>query len=411
MKQHIFVMIRYSVLTSSRRSWVIGRDNEFDEYKANLFSDERLSLHQDLFEKVTLPSLLQLDNQNSTILIYTSNELPEEYLNKLKLMISPYPNFKIVFAPKEKSLDISFNESLFKELTDLNDDVCYATVRLDDDDALADNYGTELIKYVLPSLNMHAVSFPLGYLAVYEGSKYVKFVYNKQPKIALGLAYIAFFAKNGPLPKLASVYALGNHNKVDDKVPLITNSLVPMYIRTLHEASDICSLGFDNKKNKVKDELKCNESIVYNDFKFINTSSSLLPKINELKSLKKISDATYNKCVLTSHNTVLYYDVKNKKIEHFKYNENTKLTDYELIKLDPFTEKLYISKNKKYLTYQNLEGVFLEDNPELSEFNLTRSGDGFSIELAREQLYLSANKNGGVRYLSHCKKWEIFSLN
>lgn len=82
MRKHAFVMIRYSVLSKGRsKSWVVGKKG-FDEYRKELFHPERLKARQELFEKITLPSLVHQTKRPSkewlTVYILVSEEMPKK---------------------------------------------------------------------------------------------------------------------------------------------------------------------------------------------------------------------------------------------------------------------------------------------------------------------------------------------
>lgn len=247
MKRHIYVIIRYSVLTESKSAWLIGRDSEFEDYKNKLFNVERLALHEKLFENITLPSLSHMNSDDTTILLFTSDELPVLYLNGLKELVRPYDNIKVIPTSRKGILNNHIEEKLKKELANFDEDVCYATVRLDDDDAMSDMFYKKLFSYVKPQFKGHAVTFPFGYAGVFDGTHYTGFYERKIPMTAQGLAFINVYKKQEDFPRRASVFHLGNHVKVDEKVPLIMNPSKPMYIRTIHEHSDIYS---DRLKNK-----------------------------------------------------------------------------------------------------------------------------------------------------------------
>src|SRR5690606_24473360 len=81
MRQHAFVMIRYSILSDNIGiGWVLGRDDDFENYRANLFAADRMEARQDLFERITLPSLVNQTKCPSsdwlTVFVMVSEEMP-----------------------------------------------------------------------------------------------------------------------------------------------------------------------------------------------------------------------------------------------------------------------------------------------------------------------------------------------
>ncbi len=252
MRKHVFVMIRYSALTESSGSWAIGRDKSFESYKETLFSPERLRLHEKLFREVTLPSLMRMDRQLTTVLIFTSDELPENHLKNLNDMVNGLDNFKIVLLPRSGKLISHMHDCLYQQLQLFKEDVCYATVRVDDDDALSNDFFKHIFEYVKPAYQGHAISFALGVVGFFDGVKYVGFNKRKSPLTALGLSFINVFKMTDRKPNPLSIYGLGKHSNIDERHPVIMLSKKIMYIRTMHEESDVYSL--DLKKKFLKGE-------------------------------------------------------------------------------------------------------------------------------------------------------------
>lgn len=238
MKRHTFIMIRYSVLTESRGSWKVGRDVDEKEYKRKLFSEERLRFRCDIFKSITLPSLLEMDMFSTTVFIFISTAMPSKYKNEIKEMVSLYPWIKVIPLSPQGKLIGKMNKVLLDELDQIGDEVCYATVRLDDDDALSKDFSEMIGQYINPANRGFAVSFPAGFAGFLKNGKFEKFHYINQPKIALGLSFIQMYSPKDKTPKPVSVFSLGNHTKIDSKVPVILDSRSLCYIRTVHEKSD-----------------------------------------------------------------------------------------------------------------------------------------------------------------------------
>lgn len=262
MKKHIFIMVRYSVLTESRDSWKIGRDVTEEEYGNNLLSEERLAFRYELFKKITFPSLLQFNKSNTTVLIFTSQLMPKKHQDDLEDLVEAHPWIKLVPLSSEGRLIGKMHQTLLKELARNNEELCYATVRLDDDDALSREFYSTLIEYVNPVYSGHAISFGSGFTGIYGDNGFKDFYHLDSPKIALGLSFIQMYVPNGAEPKPVSIFGLGNHVKIDKKVPVVLDSRVPAYIRTVHEKSDAYNEGM--KKRLSSGNLATNDEIKNN---------------------------------------------------------------------------------------------------------------------------------------------------
>ncbi|MGO3699089.1 glycosyltransferase [Halomonas sp. AOP1-B1-8] len=248
MKKHVFVIIRYSVLTEASYYWRIG-SKSFSEYKSELFDDARLNFHFELFSKVTYPSLKMAIGENVKVLIVTSKSLPDAHKSKVLNLIKDDDGFELVQVPSTGDVNSHINDSLSFELGLIGGDVCFASVRLDDDDGLSYDFFNKLSKYLKPELSGFAVTFPLGFAGFYLQGDFVGFEQLNQPKIALGLSYISTYVDGQFGNDAKSVYGLGDHNKIDEKCPVIMDSTDSMYIRVVHEGSDT----YENVwKNKIK---------------------------------------------------------------------------------------------------------------------------------------------------------------
>ncbi|OZI56392.1 glycosyltransferase [Bordetella genomosp. 4] len=238
MRQHIFVMIRYSVLSKSlSESWVVGRD-EFENYRANLFATDRLQARQDLFERITLPSLVQQTKRPSadwlTVFLLVSEEMPEHSRQQLADLVSKYDWIRIAPLPVENT---TLGAPVAAALRQENGELAYATVRLDDDDALSYDYFERLLEYVQPSFDGFCISFGKGVAALMQDGKFTSFREYYFPKCAQGMAFVNYKPKAKPA-KLKSVYALGHHQRVDKRVPTILDSRYHSFLRAIHDHAD-----------------------------------------------------------------------------------------------------------------------------------------------------------------------------
>ncbi|WP_417420385.1 glycosyltransferase [Halomonas sp.] len=262
MKKHIYFIVRYSAYTSAQGSWQIGKGVTSDEYKVRLFSEDRLSLHEKLFFSVTLPSLVPIsETVDMTALIFISDELPESYKKNLREAEKKYEWLEIAYAQSDKSLNKQIESHLRKKLEKISDDLCFATVRLDDDDALAPNFGTQLNHYIRPELVGMGVTFPIGVFGVFNGECYTSFYHYRKQNNAQGLAFINSTHPDAISNLPMTVMSVGNHNSIDERYPTINDSSELMFLRTEHEGSDLIATGRVRNKEKMKplseDEVAC----------------------------------------------------------------------------------------------------------------------------------------------------------
>ncbi|MGO3862318.1 MAG: glycosyltransferase [Halomonas sp.] len=404
MKQHIFILIRYSILTQSRGAWVIGRDKEFEDYKAHLFDSQRLAIHEKLFKEVTVPSLSKMKKSDTTVIVFTSDELPEPFLSNLHDIAKNAGNIKVFGLSRDQPAIARMHQQLSKELKVFAEDVCYATVRLDDDDALADNYYQELSKYLSPAFVGHSISFAQGYAGLYDGSVYTKFYPMNLPKCALGLAHIHLYNKGKRISKTPSIYALGAHTRIDEKAPLILSSEQSMYIRTIHKGSDMYGEKILKKVSGGKMPVNYSE---------VKDSFSILPA--GLHAEEKEVSFPKEGMLVTSHNTLLCYSFSNKEIVHSLQEEVGSNSDLEPLWFDSKSMKTYLKARPASSSNNVVELLVVRaSNLAGNEGYYPEALDDQKLVLVVEQegskRFLCAARNGQTQALRHCKAWEKFTV-
>ena len=209
LRMHHYILTRFSVVGGGKLHEYFGvksrRNNNMAKF---LFDQERMEKKFHVFHNVTLPSIKKQTDTNFTWLIYSSDKLPQEYKDRLlqyrndKIHIIFVKNFKEMYSDSRKQLEGKKN---------------YSTTRLDDDDGLHPKFLESLNKY--DSNPQHIISFPRGQKIKRVKDKYVIKGDVNYKKIATGLSAIDM-----------NIFSTGNHLKVDDKYPVIYDSLKDAYI-------------------------------------------------------------------------------------------------------------------------------------------------------------------------------------
>jgi hypothetical protein len=224
------------------------RTMEVDDYKAYLLDEGRLHKRIDIFENITIPSILSQtaypERDWFRLVVAASEGKPKSVKARLEKLSEFVPGLVVRYVPerKEKIPNIQYiSEFLASRKYEVRK---HATVRLDDDDAISKNYLARLQGYLDRDTAGFAVSFPAGYEALIQDAS-VTHVRDKYfPKIGLGLALIG-----GSRPD--SVYAYGQHDRIDRKVPVILDSREPMYLRGIHGENDTGRWVADERVVKV----------------------------------------------------------------------------------------------------------------------------------------------------------------
>ena len=219
-----YIITRFSIFDYDYKGFIITKVcKNIDQYKNELFKSERLNFKFHIFEKITLPSLLNQTNKNYVWLIYSSIYLPEVYKEKLNSLTNNYPNIQVIYVNNFNDMNENINSII-------NTNEFYTTSRLDDDDELANNFISTLNTYNNVN-NIQVISFPLGRDFILDSN--LQIIYRKTvfiKNIAIGLTAFNM-----------NIYLCGNHSQIHNKYLTYYNSNIPMY-------SVCCSEYCDSKR-------------------------------------------------------------------------------------------------------------------------------------------------------------------
>lgn len=266
-KRKVFILMRYSILSiDAARSWKVGQ-KQLDDYRNDLFNSERLDLHEYLFLNLTFPSILESLKNSSVDLVFImfiSTELPKDYKEKL-YKLSSLHNFFIIkeLSPSDKTL-LSIDEEVLNNLRIDETETIYATIRLDDDDALHPNFIRSIEKYICPAYINHGFSFSCGYSGMFSESHFKSFHRMNSINSAQGQIFISKIDSKGEVDGFISVYSMKvAHSRLHWSVPVIVDGRNPMYIRTVHAHGDFYS---EDYKRRMSSSEEVNNEKVAEEF-------------------------------------------------------------------------------------------------------------------------------------------------
>lgn len=374
------VIIRYSLLLEDHKAWVIAR-TDLDTYKNTLFNDKRLKLRFELFKNLTLPSLAQqkliqerlegTDTHKLQVFLATSQQLPEKYKQKLDELAREFRWLNICYLPSSgvglETVATDYIERLF---SNIEKPILYSSIRLDDDDILSVDFLNRLETYVTKENIGRAITFANGYYGVYSSEKnsFTKTSDIFYPKLALGLAFVNKYDKNGYSNKIKTIYGAGNHSLIDRRVPVITDGKKPSYIRTLHihaDSHDENKLSRSLKKNNLIHPIKVMQTI---GMSFPVSFDGLILDI-DINEAKKINIYRFN---LTKNIRGFDFFIEmcfwknNVLIQICKYDLEEQLT-FTLRKNDTVLAEDFTMNSTKLQKVIHLEGVALNCPSKISE--------------------------------------------
>lgn len=199
--------------------------------RVDVFNPTRMEEKFKAFEDLTLPSILAQTFKKWQWYIYTSDRIPSSYRERLDKLIEETNMGDKINIVAVKDVD-EYNNHFERVVDGLK--VKYATVRLDDDDAIACDYFEHLQKYSKEKKGL-IISPVKGYLVFFDSKdkKWKGHKYEYYPQcIAFGLARIG-----------DNILKCGNHYKIHRKYPV-------KYVKT--GRSYLRSSGTCNKSNQSK---------------------------------------------------------------------------------------------------------------------------------------------------------------
>jgi hypothetical protein len=159
----VYFITRFSICDPQFGGFRLTTDYDQREYVRRLFDKDRLNHKLEIFQHITFPSIVEQSADNWEWLIYTSDRLPDEYMQRLRKLVKGYTNITIITVK-------DFSEFFQKDFS-YNYHESFATVRIDDDDGLNKCFVEKLQQY---SENLGSiVSFTEGTLVKYEKGRLV----------------------------------------------------------------------------------------------------------------------------------------------------------------------------------------------------------------------------------------------
>lgn len=168
---------RFSLFSPSSNSWVASRDGRFgsaDEYRAYLFSDERLKPRADVFLNFTVPMLgLASRDHDFVHVVSFSDSLPDQYKARLEAAADEHHFLVLDEVPaggSTRNVARIAREMMDRGGVDYR--TPFGSMRLDDDDVLSADYFDQMASYITPDHVGYVVTLARGITAIYEGGRF-----------------------------------------------------------------------------------------------------------------------------------------------------------------------------------------------------------------------------------------------
>lgn len=223
----VFGYIRFSYLgrSDARMSRVPGATQ--DDYFQRLFDPLRMETRFHFFEKICLPSIKAQTDQDFTIFIMASQDMPEPYKTRLEASVAEVPQIRVCYSDVPNILHAF--RPVVKELTaKLTENSVH--FRMDDDDAIGADLIANLRKMARHAEPGTLLSLPRGFhLFSHKGRPYL--LPKVEAFIAIGFAFV-----NAP-DSMRNPYASA-HQKAFHRVPSMMEPRPHSYIHVAHASAD-----------------------------------------------------------------------------------------------------------------------------------------------------------------------------
>lgn len=209
------------------------RHETMEERRAALYSPERLDTRLFWFEHILLPGIRAQTGQDFTLLLLMGEDLPDPWHSRLRALIDPVPQIRPIYRPTGP------HRLVYREILHAARNPgarAVAEFRLDDDDAVALNYVTNIRRSFG---QLRTIWRPKGRLALDQGKGVV--VEATGPEITLTPLLAHCWA-----PAL-TVYLRPDddacvmdfpHQRVWQRMPLVSFTDQVMFLRGSHGTND-----------------------------------------------------------------------------------------------------------------------------------------------------------------------------
>jgi len=186
-----------------------NRKNERDVFEAEYFE-----YRFNIFKNVTLKSFQQQTNSNFVLLLLHSENMPSHYKERFFELEKANEFLYNVFMEDTQQ---SFNEAILNsfEYTADNSNNVAITFRIDNDDAVQNDYIEKLSGFLKDDFTGYTVSIPTMNIVKRISNKSYLLQESYFPANAIGLAYVT------PLEKYKTVFNLGDHDLVNNQNRMI----------------------------------------------------------------------------------------------------------------------------------------------------------------------------------------------
>lgn len=185
----------------------------FGERERNMFEPEYFEYRFDIFKSVTLKSFQQQTDMNFVLLLLHSENMPDHLKRRFFELEKANSFLYNIFV---KDTDESFNQSLAKSIDYISfDEEIAITFRIDNDDAVQNDFIQKLGDFVKSSFVGYVISMPM--VSIVKRILNQSFIVEERyyPSNSIGLAYVT------DRDNYKTVMEVGQHHLINEDNPII----------------------------------------------------------------------------------------------------------------------------------------------------------------------------------------------
>ncbi len=231
LNNQIVGLIRFSYLAEDG-GWEIKVSSE--EHKRQLFSQDRMSLRFEMFEKFTLPSIRYQTDKNFKCIVLCSTEMPEVYQERLLDLLDGDENLNLVALPP-----MPHHNAVSTVLNFAKDESYdyFTSFRFDDDDMLQRTYienlkdKLERTKAIISRNDPLITAFNFGLFL--EKNRNGNLIYDVIERTPIGIGV----SMTTGLDDKRNIFSR-NHRKLPSFFKTVSYIDGPVWLRTVHSYND-----------------------------------------------------------------------------------------------------------------------------------------------------------------------------
>lgn len=241
---------RFSLFNPNSPSWRASNNSRFktvDEYKAHLYSDERLDIRCEIFLNHSMPQLaLAAEKVRLRHVVSYSESLPQKYKDILQAAVERFPF--LIMEERAHGRPFLDKDDLARELALPGE--AFGVYRLDDDDLLPVDYFAQVAPYVTPSNAGFQVTLPIGASALYSDGEYRNIRKPYYSMLAIGLLDVCRLELDGSVTKPKNA----PHHLSDRTNPVVADGrgIGWMWLRHASQDTSLDHGGSDNPDTMAK---------------------------------------------------------------------------------------------------------------------------------------------------------------